>query len=211
MEVRAHPCENRKDGAPGMTIHTSVVEPHWNYLLAIERDVIELSRYVEFDSRNFGCFSIEIARVLLSCGAETDVISKGICAAINPKSKADKIHAYRTEIKEKYPEISDFHVLLPKYGLTLTPWDEWKRDEGVPAWWTAYNKVKHHRHAEYEKASLKNALNSLAGLFVMAIHLVHANGHAGDFLACPFLLNVEAKHVGGREFGGAESRIRFRL
>jgi hypothetical protein len=51
-----------------MTIHTHKIEPHWNYLLAIERDLD-----VEFDERNFDCFSIQIARVLLASGAETDV------------------------------------------------------------------------------------------------------------------------------------------
>jgi len=35
-------------------------------LLAIEREVDHLSRYVEFDERNFECFSIEIARVILA-------------------------------------------------------------------------------------------------------------------------------------------------
>lgn len=194
-----------------MGIATTTIEPHWNYLLAIERDVSELSRYVEFDARNFECFSIEIARTLLACGAEVDVVCKGICAANNPRTRSDNIHAYRKEITKRYADISKFQVTLPRYGLTLTPWDEWKRANGVPFWWTAYNKVKHQRHSEYHKANLKNALNSFAGLFVMAIHLLESKGHLGDSLPCPLLLDVDAKHVGGRQLGGAESRIMFRL
>ena len=194
-----------------MGIQTHNIEPHWNYLLAIERDVNELSRFVEFDERNFDCFSIEIARILLSCGAETDVVCKGICMSINPTSAADNIHKYRTEIKPRYPTIAQFQVSLPRFGLILTPWDEWKKDEGVPVWWTGYNKVKHERHTEYDRANLKNALNGLAGLFVMAIHLIEAKGQIGESFPCPRLLNVGPEHIGSRTFGGIDSQIRYRL
>lgn len=194
-----------------MGIQTHKIEPHWSYLLAIERDLIELSRFVEFDEKNFDCFSIEIARILLSCGAEVDVVCKGICRAINTKSKADNIHEYRTEIKPRYPTIPLFQVSLPRFGLMLIPWDEWKKANGVPVWWTGYNKVKHERHAEYDKANLKNALNALAGLFVMAIHLLDSKGQLVESLPCPQLLSVDAEHVGGRTFGGSESQIRYKL
>jgi hypothetical protein len=59
-----------------MGINTEKIEPHWNYLLAIERDLDEISRFVEFDEKNFDCFSIEIARLLLASAAEVDVVCK---------------------------------------------------------------------------------------------------------------------------------------
>ena len=62
-----------------MGIRTQRIEQHWNYFLTIERDVDHLSRYVEFDERNFECFSIEIARVILASGAEVDVVCQQIC------------------------------------------------------------------------------------------------------------------------------------
>jgi hypothetical protein len=97
--------------------------PHWNYLLAIERDLAEVSRYVEFDFRNFKCFSIELAKILLSTGAETDVVCKQICRVVDPNSAADDIHKYRDQIKLAYPKIPQFTVRLPRFGLTLHPWD----------------------------------------------------------------------------------------
>ncbi|MGD1157930.1 MAG: hypothetical protein ABSA41_19190 [Terriglobia bacterium] len=194
-----------------MVIEARKIEPRWNYLLAIERDLAELSRYVEFDKKNFGCFSIEIARILLSCGAEVDVVCKRVCREINPKSAADNIHTYRTEIKPRFPGISEFQVLLQRFGLRLTPWDEWKKANGVPVWWTAYNRVKHERDSEYDKASVKNALNALAGLFVMNLHLLEAKGQLGELLPSPQLLSVDAGHIGGRSFGGYDPRIRYVL
>ena len=70
-----------------MGIHSQKIEPHWNYLIAVERELELLSRYIEFDSRNFCCFSIEIARLLLTSGAEIDVVCKQVCQAIAPGSQ----------------------------------------------------------------------------------------------------------------------------
>src|SRR4030042_1528335 len=99
-----------------MAIPFRKVEAHWNYLLAIEGDLERLSRFIEFDERNFDCFSIEISRILLASGAEVDVVCKQICKKLNPKSSADKIHHYRDEILNAYPGIPDFEILLFRYG-----------------------------------------------------------------------------------------------
>ncbi len=194
-----------------MVIQIEKVDPHWNYLLAIEGDLKELSRYVEFDEKNFECFSIEIARILLASGAEVDVVCKQICNAICPTSTTDNISTYRNEIKPSFPDISQFQVLLPRFGLTLKPWDEWTKADGVPLWWTAYNKVKHHRDAEYEEANLKNALNAVSGLFVMVLHLYKAKDQLGDFLPSPQLLSVDVGHIGGRRLGTFDPGIMYRL
>ena len=58
-----------------------MIESHWNYFLAIEDDLERLSRHIEFDERNFKCFTIEISRILLA------------------SATADNIHQYRDEIK----------------------------------------------------------------------------------------------------------------
>ncbi len=133
------------------------MEAHWNYLLAIENDLEILSRYIEFDETNFECFSVEIARLLLTSGSEVDVVCKQLCRKLTPSSTADNIHEYRDEIKSIYPNIHDFDVLLPRYGLRLKPWGDWNIPDGVPSWWTAYNKVKHHRDSDYHRANLRNA------------------------------------------------------
>ena len=81
-----------------MAIQIQKIEPHWNYLLALERSIDEVSRYIEFDEGNFECFSIEIARILLACGAEVDVVCKQICRSISSTSDANNINMYRDEI-----------------------------------------------------------------------------------------------------------------
>ncbi|HLA26797.1 MAG TPA: hypothetical protein VJZ49_02765 [Syntrophales bacterium] len=49
---------------------------HWNYFLALEKDIEVLSRYVEFTQKNFTCYSLEILRILFSAASEVDVVAK---------------------------------------------------------------------------------------------------------------------------------------
>lgn len=184
-----------------MVITSSKIEAHWNYLLAIEGDLERLSRFIEFDERNFDCFSIEISRILLASGAEVDVVCKQICKKLNSSSFANGINRYRDEICAVYPHIPDFEVLLPRYGLTLTPWDNWNQPNGVPIWWTAYNKIKHHRDSEYHRANLKNALNAICGLFIMVLYLYKEKAEEGELAPNPKLLFVNENRSGGLSFG----------
>jgi len=180
-----------------MVITSIKIESHWNYLLAIEGDLERLSRFIEFDRQNFKCFSVEISRILLASGAEIDVVCKQICKKLNPNSSADKIHTYRDEIWAAYPHIPDFEVLLPRYGLTLTPWSSWNVPNNPPKWWTAYNKIKHHRDAEYDQANLKNALNAVGGLFVMVLYLYKEKAEEGELSPDPKLLYLNENRSGG--------------
>ena len=52
---------------------------HWNYFLALESDLAQVSRYIEFDSNNYRTYSIELSHLLLASSSEVDVIAKGIC------------------------------------------------------------------------------------------------------------------------------------
>ena len=193
-----------------MAIPSSKIEAHWNYLLAIEGDLVRLSRFVEFDERNFDCFSIEISRILLASGAEVDVVCKQICKKLNPKSKAKSIHRYRDEIRAAYPAVDDFEVLLPRHGLRLKPWASWSDPSNVPIWWTAYNKIKHHRDAEYHRANLRNALNAVAGLFVMVLYLYKEKAVLGG-LPSPKLLHVSEDRFRGVTHGGYDLGIVYAL
>ncbi len=203
-------------GAPivsgqNMGIQTCRIEPHWNYLIALDADLAALSRYVEFSDQNFNCFSIEMARVLLAAAAEVDVVCKQLCQKVNPTTSAKCINAYRIELAAAFPAIPKFKVLIPRFGLTLQPWDDWNKVNGVPFWWTAYNKVKHHRHTHYERASLENTLNAVAGLFVVVLHLYKEKAAVGELVPSPQLLRLEVERHGGMAIGGYDVGIAYDL
>src|SRR6266536_1189851 len=75
---------------------------HWNYFIALENDLAQVSRYVEFCKPNLGVFSIELAHLLLSAASEVDVVAKCVCALVGPKAKPEKIHQYEAVLILNY-------------------------------------------------------------------------------------------------------------
>jgi hypothetical protein len=154
-----------------MAMKPTAVDVHWNYFLSVEDDLMRLSRFIEFNELNYECFSIENTRILIAAAAETEVICRQICKQLAPTSSANNIMEFRDEIINGYPRFSQLSVSIPRYGITLLPWDSWNKPGNVPKWWTAYNKMKHERDSHYHLASLENVLNAVAGLYVASLYL----------------------------------------
>jgi hypothetical protein len=149
-------------------IHATGGKLHWNYFLALERDLEVVSRYVEFTEANFRTFSIELAHILFAAASEVDVLSKLLCEKVSPGSLPEKprIDQYRPILKKNFPDLPVIKVFVPRYGLSFKPWENWT-GKNHPDWWQDYNKVKHSRHAHFERATLHNALNALGGLLIL--------------------------------------------
>lgn len=194
-----------------MVINTSNSLDHWNYFLALEKDLENLSRYVEFCQSNFKCHSLEMARILLAAASEVDVVAKQLCQKLNSGSTADNIHQYRDEIKTVYPNLPNFKVTIPRFGLNLTPWSNWNQNSGVPLWWIAYNKVKHHRDTDFNRANLENVLNVLSGLFVITLYFYKEKAENAELIPTQSLLRVREENLGGTTFNDFESSINYKL
>jgi hypothetical protein len=151
---------------------TSTPKPHWNYFIALERDLEVVSRYVEFTQENYETYSIELAHVLFAAASEVDVVAKRLCQRLNPEKRPTTITAYGPILVAGLPTIASDIVLVPRYGLTLTPWAQWAEVERQepPLWWSDYNKVKHQRDEYFKRATLKNALNAMAGLMRLLVY-----------------------------------------
>lgn len=145
---------------------------HWNYFLALENDLEQVSRYIEFNSNNFRTYSIELAHLLLAASSEVDVIAKGICGFLEPNSPAGNINQYREIINRNLPDFRKEQVFVPRFNLTLKPWSNWAfvKNPRNPLWWRSYNNVKHERNEYFAEANLKNVLNSVGGLLVTVFH-----------------------------------------
>jgi hypothetical protein len=170
-------------------IEESPTPQHWNYFLALESDLSTLSRYLEPTQANFDAYSLELARLLFAAASEVDVVAKQLCRRLSAESSAGRINAYREEITRHHPEIASAQVSIPKFGLSFIPWECWARNEN-PIWWTAYNKVKHERHDHFSKASLKNALNAVGGLFTLLLFHYSQEARAGELSPDPVLFRV---------------------
>ena len=142
---------------------------HWNYFLALESDLEQVSRYIEFDRGNFKTYSIELAHLLLASSSEVDVIAKGLCDFLEPNSSAENINQYQGIICRNIPEFVNEPVYVSRFNLKLKPWSNWKTGNN-PLWWRSYNKVKHERSDYFPEANLKNVLNSISGLLITVFY-----------------------------------------
>lgn len=150
-------------------IQATTSKLHWNYFIALERDLEVVSRYVEFNQQNFGVYSIEFAHLLFAAASEVDVIAKLICHRLQPAAAHGNISHYRTVLLAEFPDLTTTQIFVPRYGLTLTPWENWAHRNN-PLWWRSYNNVKHERDAHFDEATLKNALNALGALLILTYH-----------------------------------------
>ncbi|WP_125917031.1 hypothetical protein [Hymenobacter coccineus] len=142
----------------------------WSYYLAIESQLENTSRYVEFTQSNSLTYSIEFARILLSAASETDVVLKEFCKILNPTANADKEPQYRKVVQDHYPGMIDEVIHMTRFSIDLQPWSNWGSDNKTPDWWTANNKVKHHRNTDFAKANLKNAMHAVGALHILLVH-----------------------------------------
>lgn len=192
-----------------MTIHRAATFGHWNYFLALEHDLDQLSRYVDF-SGNEGTYSLEIARLLLGASSEVDVVLKQICKRFQANSTATKIGAYHPEVTANCPNFINYEIQIPRYGLTHRPWVNWTADQ-PPIWWSDHNKVKHQRDQYFERATLKNCLNAVGGLFVAVLHLYEREAGNGELMQIPMLFNVEDRFFGGTQMGRYGNSFKYRV
>jgi hypothetical protein len=182
--VRLIKLLNRRPALTQLHLH------YWQYFVALEADLERTTRFVEPTEENFGTFSVEFARILLAAGSEVDVLAKVLCEThglvITPKN----IDGYRAALVPHFQGLSNLQIQVPRYTLALLPWQDWS-DGKNPTWWRAYNDVKHERGKNFQSATLFNALNAVAGVFVLACYLYHRELRANTTRPWPVLLSLD--------------------
>lgn len=163
---------------------------YWQYFVALEADLERTARFVEPTQENFETFSVEFARILLAAGSEVDVIAKVLCESHGLQILPRNIDGYRAALVPRFPELPWLHIFAPRYDLDLLPWRDWHEGKN-PTWWRAYNDVKHERGKNFPSATLQNALNSVAGLFVLVSYYYHRELRANVTRPWPSLLTLD--------------------
>ena len=142
----------------------------WYFFLALEADLDATARYVEPAPPNDSTYSIEFARILMSAAAEIEVVASGLTRQLDKLPARPTIDDLRICFQKHYPKLPAMEVLVPRCSRKLAPWSAWAGQTN-PSWWTAYNKVKHDRHAAFASATLSNALNAVGGLLCLQLYL----------------------------------------
>ncbi len=154
-----------------MAITVTQSNLHWNYFIALENDLAQVSRYIEFCESNLPVFSIELAHLLLAAASEVDVMAKCVCALVDPRSKPGNIKQYENVLKKaaqrgQILDLATVKVLVPRYGMDFKPWENWAKNQ-TPNWWKSYNYVKHERNKYFNEATLQHTLNAMGALLIL--------------------------------------------
>ncbi len=149
---------------------------HWNYLLSLEKDIIRLSNFIEFNEANFDTYSIELLKMNLAIGSEIDVVLKLLCKSYYPEGNFNKITHYKKFINENLSEIISETISIPRYDITFKPFEEVgiieETEYRSPFWWKNYNSIKNKRDSEYSKANLRNLIYSFGALVLINLYRI---------------------------------------
>jgi hypothetical protein len=177
----------------------------WHTYLNLEKDLIEIARYVALDKEHSGVWSEKIAQALLLTGSTVDsFFSEMRRSPVLPQSKLlsdlqqnplPNIGQYR-EVYEPIYKLSGVEVRA-SYGLgdygTIRPFQPFA-PQSNPQWWNDYNDVKHGFFQSMDKGTLDNLVHALGALF--ALNVIHKDSQQ-------YLLSIGIVNVG--HFDGKRS------
>lgn len=147
----------------------------------IEKELRSIFNFIEPDEQNKTTFSFELYSLLLRACTEVELNCKLIMEANGamPSSRHFTMHDYKklekSSLLSKYTAtFSNWRMRDPnthelKYiSKKFCPFINWGLDNPkVPDWYDAYNKVKHNREENLEKANLENCINAVAGILIV--------------------------------------------
>lgn len=136
----------------------------------LEQDVLNLFEYIEPTLGSLEVYSLRIYELFLR-----------ICTEVESNFKLVlKANGYQNGISLNMTDYKKLNCAmgLDKYALgvnvgrlsdkfELKPFEQWSIPTGGLPWYQDYNAVKHNRYDDFEKASLKNLLLALSGLYVI--------------------------------------------
>ncbi len=140
----------------------------WQYFLTLESDLDDTFRYIDPAGQE-NVHSFEFAKILILACTEVESVFKALCCEITGQSSADNIKKYREIILERFPKITEAKVQIKRLGRVVCPFEGWGKES--PAWWRAYQGVKHNRGECFSDATYQNASVALAGLYVLIFYL----------------------------------------
>lgn len=157
---------------------------YWNGYKLIEERFIATAKYISVSKDNYATFSDEYLDIIILCCSELDSVATQYSKYL-PKEETAKLHMSniiaRMNAIKKYdlPDLNGYQLKTkPIYSkIKLYPFSQAEEYES-PDWWKDYNHLKHERTEKdnsgryfYMRANLKNALHSLAALYIMIYKL----------------------------------------
>ena len=149
------------------------------YLIArrsvIQHRLVDTFRFVELGKDNGHTFSYEFASILRDAGSAFGSVMDSLVRLASAEENKGKLgrktkfEDYREWLTAHYVAIERLSVqvrALHPAGLVL-PFSSLREEQDPPAWWSAYNKVKHSEYKHFSRGNLENAVLSVAALVLL--------------------------------------------
>jgi hypothetical protein len=135
----------------------------WRQYVLLQERFLEIIGHVDLSEKNLETYSDSLVEFIRSGGGEID----SICKTLLPGDPDDRSNMDRwRDFLENTYELSSVSLLVPRFGSYVRPFRMFALGK-APVWWDAYNAVKHRRATNFERATLRVALDALAALFVL--------------------------------------------
>lgn len=154
--------------------------PFWLHYLSLEKSLLEISEYIAITKDNYQCYSFKNMQLFYAVCSEIDSIFKHIRRNLGLEGTGKgniNIEDNITMLDDSFPVVRDTLVVTNINGCTLEtqPFkrlfadyiDKAKAQKKEKSWWQQYNAVKHQRLNNFDKANLKNILESLSALHIL--------------------------------------------
>ena len=175
---------------PNSNVTAFVIDPRYandrlqlsRAYINIEKELRNIFEYIEPDKDNISCFSFALYSLLLRACTEVELNCKLIMMANGAKpGKKRKHFTMKDYIKlEQSSHLSKYIATFPNWRTKNSKSKlEYVRKDFCPFanfnlsiakepdWYDAFNKVKHHREENLEKANLDNCMNAVAAILIL--------------------------------------------
>ncbi|GMA16755.1 hypothetical protein E5F05_16810 [Deinococcus metallilatus] len=144
--------------------------PHWRFYQSLEDDLEKCFKYVSPNIDQFDVYSDEFSKIILVASSEFENVLKEI-KAYKDYTCNDNILEYYNLMASSHPNFGTMKFIMPRYSIEIQPLADWSATQSPDWWGQGYNKIKHRRIDNPKAASLIRALNSVASLQVVLLHL----------------------------------------
>lgn len=116
----------------------STITNYWNYYIELEREIFDIKKYVEFNERNYKCFSIEFLKLYQAICSEIDSLGKCVASILdnsfNPNNKQNNLFKWWYVVSNnlflhsnfyngKLINIKDYTVRNFILNVEFSPWE----------------------------------------------------------------------------------------
>lgn len=161
------------------------IKHYWYYFCSLCERLDNTRQYIDHSSnnnllKNGDVNSFEFQQIIILSAMEFENICKVICQIMDNQFKMTaNILDISKKVLQHFPNIgettitSDYQILKPlkEWRIDVDPNDGKEHVAGI-SWWSDYSKIKHQSFWAFNRATLNNAVNTLAALMVMELYLM---------------------------------------